>query len=319
MTFYTLVLIGSVLLLLFSYDPAFHEINHDSNPSAHFNPFRGILVVVSDPPNKDNCSCTFTTSSVLATDEDILVTSLDGDDMALTTDDDTPVTGRLNVESKTFNAIMQTDRVATWFFFWELLIRFLVCPYKINFLKDTFNIIDILAVLPWTVIVLLFQLSSTNLNDFLYQDWVQIYIKISGVLRVVRLINLARHYIASRVFLITVWESRKEMMLLLSLYISGATFFAVATFYCEQGNNEQFPSMAAGIWWAIITMSTVGYGDITPKTEMGKTIGVMCAFSGVICTALPVAVIATNYNIIYKTAKVRAKLRNQLKVDEKTQ
>ena len=182
-------------------------------------------------------------------------------------------------------------------------------------MKDKFNIIDILAIIPWTFIVCLVQVSKKSFAEFLVQNWVRIYIKVAGVLRVVRLINLARHYIASRVFLITIWESRKEMFLLFSLYVTGATFFAVATFYCEKGHNNQFSTMTQGIWWAIITMSTVGYGDIYPQTELGKAVGMLCAFSGVICTALPVAVIATNYNIIYKTAKVRAKLKTMKTVN----
>ena len=219
-------------------------------------------------------------------------------------------TPRMVMNNDIMSGFVITDRVITFYFLLELFVRFSVCPYKRKCLKSAFNIIDILAIVPWTVIQVLLQASHEDFSQFFSQEWVQIYSRFAGVLRVVRLISLARHYVAARVFLITVWESRKEMMLLLSLYVTGATFFAVATYYCEQGNNEQFSTMAAGIWWAIITMSTVGYGDITLQSELGKTIGVMCAFSGVICTALPVAVIATNYSIIYKTAKVRNKLNS---------
>ena len=211
-----------------------------------------------------------------------------------------------------FDSLLLIDRILVWFFCFEILFRFLVCPQKFGFLKDKFNLIDIVAVVPRAAIAIMFEMSLGDIGQMLAVSWVQTYIKISSVLRVVRLINLARHYIASRVFLVTMWESRKEIMLLLSLYVAGATFFAVSVFYCEQGQSDPFPTMASGIWWALITMTTVGYGDMWPHTELGKAVGVMCAFSGVICTALPIAVIATNYNIIYRTAKVRAKLNGDV-------
>ena len=88
-------------------------------------------------------------------------------------------------------------------------------------------------------------------------------------------------------------------------------FYATAVYYAEEGKNDEFNSIAAGLWWALITMTTVGYGDIYPKTELGKTLGVMCSFSGVIATALPIAVISTNYNNIYRAAKVKQRLKEK--------
>ena len=209
-----------------------------------------------------------------------------------------------------FSIILNIDRAVSWLFFTELLIRFIVCPDKISFLKEYFNWVDILGILPWTVIVCILHTSRDNIIEILDVEWIGVYVRIAMCLRVVRLINLSRHYIATRVFVITMWESRREIVLLLSLYITVATFFAAATYYAEENNDQDFPTMASGIWWAMITMAAVGYGDMYPRTELGKSIGALCAFSGLICTALPVAVIANNYNIIYRTAKVRKDLRN---------
>ena len=216
---------------------------------------------------------------------------------------------------RTWSIIINVDRAISWFFFTELILRFIVCPQKLSFLTEYYSWVDILGVLPWTVIVCLLHTSRDNITDVLNRQWVQIYINVAACLRVVRLINLSRHYIASRVFIITLWESRKEIVLLLSLYITVATFFAAATFFAEQNNDDDFPTMASGIWWAMITMAAVGYGDMYPRTELGKTIGAVCAFSGLICTALPVAVIAMNYNVIYRTARVRNELK-KIKCEE---
>ena len=208
-----------------------------------------------------------------------------------------------------FEIILEIDRDLYWFFFCELILRFIVCPHKLSFIKDKYNIFDIIAIVPRAVIGGLFQTTQRDISDVLNVTWIQVYVRASSVLRVIRLINLARHFVASRVFIITLWESRKEIILLLSLYITCSTFYAVSVFYAESDYEGNVPTVASGIWWGLITMTTVGYGDMYPKSEMGKVIGVICAFSGVITTALPVAVIATNYNIIYRTAKVKERLK----------
>ncbi|OAF64419.1 hypothetical protein A3Q56_07870 [Intoshia linei] len=72
--------------------------------------------------------------------------------------------------------------------------------------------------------------------------------------------------------------------------------------------HNQFTSIPVGFWWAVVTMTTVGYGDITPKTYIGMTIGAFCALAGVLCLALPVPVIVNNFAQFYSHTKARSKL-----------
>lgn len=71
---------------------------------------------------------------------------------------------------------------------------------------------------------------------------------------------------------------------------------------------------SVGYWWAVVTMTTVGYGDYYPESTWGYIIGFMCAITGVILTALPVAVIGSNFNVYWehnKKRKQRAALLSQ--------
>lgn len=64
---------------------------------------------------------------------------------------------------------------------------------------------------------------------------------------------------------------------------------------------------SAGYWWAVVTMTTVGYGDYYPESTAGYVVAFFCAITGVIFTALPVAVIGSNFNVYWEFNKKRKK------------
>lgn len=77
----------------------------------------------------------------------------------------------------------------------------------------------------------------------------------------------------------------------------------------QQDNpDNQFKSIPLGLWWAIVTMTTVGYGDMAPKTYVGMFVGALCALAGVLTIALPVPVIVSNFSMFYSHTQVRRKV-----------
>ncbi|KAF6019081.1 hypothetical protein EB796_022612 [Bugula neritina] len=103
------------------------------------------------------------------------------------------------------------------------------------------------------------------------------------------------------------------LMLILSLIICFATIIYFAEQVYESPRND-FTSIPIGFWWAIVTMTTLGYGDKTPKTALGYVFGSICAITGVLLIALPIPIIVNNFSTYYNHAKAQGKLPKKRKV-----
>ncbi|GLG94696.1 Potassium voltage-gated channel protein Shaw, partial [Gryllus bimaculatus] len=117
-------------------------------------------------------------------------------------------------------------------------------------------------------------------------------------------------YVATLSFYIdlTFRASAKELTLLVFFLVLGIVIFASLVYYAEriQANpHNDFNSIPLGLWWALVTMTTVGYGDMVPKTYVGMFVGALCALAGVLTIALPVPVIVSNFAMYYSHTQVR--------------
>uniref|UniRef100_A0A7E4VHM1 Ion_trans domain-containing protein n=1 Tax=Panagrellus redivivus TaxID=6233 RepID=A0A7E4VHM1_PANRE len=106
----------------------------------------------------------------------------------------------------------------------------------------------------------------------------------------------------------------RELLLLVFFVLLGIIMFASLVYYAERvghNPNNQFESIPIGLWWSLITITTIGFGDMIPQTHLGMLVGAFCALMGVLTIALPVPVIVSNFAMFYSHAKARSKMPRQ--------
>ncbi|XP_009567538.2 potassium voltage-gated channel subfamily A member 5 [Cuculus canorus] len=194
-----------------------------------------------------------------------------------------------------------------WFTF-ELLVRFFACPSKPEFSRNIMNIIDIVAIIPY-FITLGTELAheqqepragGSNGGGGQQQAMSLAILRVIRLVRVFRIFKLSRHSKGLQILGQTLKASMRELGLLIFFLFIGVILFSSAVYFAEADDPEShFSSIPDAFWWAVVTMTTVGYGDMRPVTVGGKIVGSLCAIAGVLTIALPVPVIVSNFNYFY--------------------
>ncbi|CAH1801946.1 unnamed protein product [Owenia fusiformis] len=197
------------------------------------------------------------------------------------------------------------DIICDVYFTFEFTIRFLLCPWKCEFFKSFLNWIDVFCIIPaWVRLIIRFAFFEmhTNVNAMLAYCFLSSF----KILRIFRLFKGIKHNTGLRVMYFSLRASIKELGLLMCLLAVSTIVFASIIFLAEH-ENHQFSNLFRGFWYSIITITSVGYGDITPLSWPGYLIGALCAITGMIITALPIPIIASNFNLYYSFAQIRHK------------
>ncbi|XP_064612428.1 potassium voltage-gated channel protein Shaw-like [Liolophura sinensis] len=205
---------------------------------------------------------------------------------------------RTMATTKPHSVITYTDLAIAVLFGIELVTKFLSCPNKFAFMKSFRTITDAVYLAPIFVLHVIhcvdngFWPSLQNSRAF-------VLLQILFVLRVLRLHRVACCLRGYKVLVLSLRASLKELTLLITLTLFTAIIFAFVIFFLEMAHQDSIHNAFVGMWWAVITMTSVGYGDVYPVTPGGYVIGVLCAFVGIIALSLPVPMIANNFNIYY--------------------
>ncbi|HSG67708.1 MAG TPA: ion transporter [Bacteroidales bacterium] len=168
--------------------------------------------------------------------------------------------------------------VFTVLFTIEYALRIYTSKNKYRYIGSFYGIIDLLAILP------------TYLSLFLAGGQYLIIIRILRLLRVFRILKLYRFIGASTYLIDSLKASRHKIAVFLSAVMAIVVVMGAAMYLIE-GPENGFKSIPESIYWAIITLTTVGYGDITPITPLGKALASLVMILGYSIIAVPTGII----------------------------
>ncbi|XP_016283962.2 potassium voltage-gated channel subfamily G member 1 [Monodelphis domestica] len=225
--------------------------------------------------------------------------------------------------------IFIVESVCVGWFSLEFLLRFIQAPSKFSFLRSPLTLIDIIAILPYYITLVV---DSTSVDQKKpssgnsYLDKVGLVLRILRALRILYVMRLARHSLGLQTLGLTARRCTREFGLLLLFLCVAIALFAPLLYVIENemADSQEFSSIPACYWWAVITMTTVGYGDMVPRSTPGQVVALSSILSGILLMAFPVTSIFHTFSrsylelkqeqerVMYRRAQFLIKTKSQL-------
>ena len=151
---------------------------------------------------------------------------------------------------------------------------------RLNFVLSPAGLVDLFAVFPFWIAMA-----------------VPVDLRFVLVFRVIRFLKLARYSPAMRSLIEALYNERRALFGCVVILV-GATLVAASLMHLAErhAQPDKFGTIPDAMWWAIVTLGTVGYGDVVPVTPAGKLIAAVTIFGGLVMVALPVGIIATAFS-----------------------
>lgn len=166
----------------------------------------------------------------------------------------------------------------TIIFTMEYILRIVIVKKPIKYILSFYGIIDLLSVIP------------TYLSLIIVGSHSLVIIRILRLLRVFRILKLTRYTQAGRTLARALWASREKIGVFI-FFVIILVIIVGTVMYLVEGEEHGFTSIPRGIYWGIVTLTTVGYGDISPVTPMGQFLASVVMIMGYAILAVPTGIV----------------------------
>ncbi|SHI88255.1 voltage-gated potassium channel [Desulfosporosinus lacus DSM 15449] len=176
--------------------------------------------------------------------------------------------------------LYRIEWVITVLFTIEYIARIWIVRNKLKYLKSFFGIIDLLAILP------------AYLSIFIAGSQFALILRIFRLLRVFRILNLGRYVGESYSLLNALKASRYKIIVFLEAVLVIVVIVGTLMYLIE-GETSGFDSIPISVYWTIVTLTTVGFGDITPITPLGRVVASLLMLLGYGVIAVPTGIVSS--------------------------
>jgi voltage-gated potassium channel len=173
---------------------------------------------------------------------------------------------------------LQVEWLFTFLFTVEYIVRLWCVPNRKGYVLSIYGIVDLLALLP------------TYLSLLLPQAAPLLVIRLLRILRIFRVLRLLSLLDEANVLARALQRSARKIFIFFSLVIILATIFG-CLIYVVEGPEHGFSNIPESVYWAIVTITTVGYGDLVPATPIGRAISAIGMLIGYAVIAVPTGIV----------------------------
>lgn len=171
---------------------------------------------------------------------------------------------------------------------------------RIRYLKSPMAIVDLMAILPF------------YLSMFFAFD-----LRILRIFRVFRILKIGRYSRSMQALIAAVRNESHALLAALSVLMLFTVIAATCIYYIEhRAQPEIFSSIPASLWWALVTLTTVGYGDAVPITALGKIFGGLITVMGICFYALPAGILSSSFTAQMQLRRDRFKDTVRIALDD---
>jgi len=174
--------------------------------------------------------------------------------------------------------LLTAEWVFTALFTLEYLTRIYCSPNPGRYIRSFYGIVDLFSILP-TYLMLIFP----NIGFLLV-------IRLLRVLRIFRILKLVRYLSEMNILMRAMLQSRRKILIFFTCVLVLSAIFG-SLMYIVEGPENGFSSIPKSIYWTIVTITTVGYGDITPQTPLGQVIAAIAMLTGYSIIAVPTGIL----------------------------
>ncbi len=171
----------------------------------------------------------------------------------------------------------------------EYFLRIYCAREPVKYIRSFFGIIDLMAIIP------------TYFSIFFPVSRYLTVIRIIRVLRIFRILKLILYLGEANLLVKAVYASRRKVTVFLFSILTLVTILG-SLMYLIEGEANGFTSIPRSIYWAIVTITTVGYGDISPQTELGQALASFAMIIGYATIAIPTGIISAEYTSLTFTS-----------------
>ena len=166
----------------------------------------------------------------------------------------------------------------TGLFTLEYVLRIFCSPNRRKYLFSFYGIVDLISIVP------------SYLGLFIAGAQYLLIIRLLRVLRIFRVLKLVRYLSEADVLMRSIVQARRKIFVFFTIVLVMSTLFG-CLMYVVEGPGNGFSSIPKSIYWTIVTITTVGYGDITPHTVLGQVISTLAMLTGYSIIAIPTGII----------------------------